>query len=107
MVKRRLRGQLLSPTTTQRAGKMMVVAGNKTRDSLLKLQLGTFRLNTKTGFIRQHSNRCSEGELCPCRFTILEWTKPQLLYLVLIIVPLAGLAWTKERLPQVPSHHYL
>lgn len=56
MVKRRLRGQLLSSTTTQRAGKMMVVAGNKTRDSVLKLQFGRFRLTTKTGFIRQHSD---------------------------------------------------
>lgn len=80
LVKRRLRVKLFSSTTTRRGGKkMMVVADNKTRSNGPKLQLRRFGLNTKTAFIRQHSNRCSEGELWPRRFSILEWTKPQLI----------------------------
>lgn len=72
LIKRRLKVKLLSSTATRRSGmKMMVVADTKTRGNGPRLQLGRFRLTTKTAFIRQHSNRC--------RLSTIEWTKPQLI----------------------------
>lgn len=86
----------------------MVVADNKTRGNGLKLQFGRFRLNTKTAFIWQHSNRYSEGELCPCRFSILlngqshSWSD-----LVLVTLSFAAAAWTKDLQSSFPTTIYI